>query len=57
MSVDAVDALLRTLSADAGVRYVSMVDLDLTYLDDQLHLTPQGHRVFGDAVRERLASQ
>jgi len=55
--VPRVDALLRTLSADAGVRYVSMVDLDLTYLDDQLHLTPQGHRVFGDAVRERLASQ
>ena len=26
----------------------------LPYLDDRLHLTPEGHRLFGDAVAKRL---
>jgi acyl-CoA thioesterase-1 len=28
---------------------------DLAYLPDRLHLTPAGHRAFGDYVADRLA--
>ncbi len=45
-----VDALLASLAARHGVRYVSMADLDLRYLDDRLHLTAPSHAVFGDRV-------
>ncbi|MXG91901.1 GDSL-type esterase/lipase family protein [Nocardioides flavescens] len=54
--VPRVDALLARLSAEAGVDYVSTADLQLTYLPDQLHLTPAGHRAFGDAVAQRIAA-
>jgi acyl-CoA thioesterase-1 len=54
--VPRVDRLLRHLSDKYGVPYVSTVDLDLPYLDDRLHLTPAGHRAFGDAVAERIAA-
>jgi acyl-CoA thioesterase-1 len=54
--VPRVDRLLRQLSDKYGVPYVSTVDLDLPYLDDRLHLTPVGHRGFGDAVAERIAA-
>ena len=50
-----VDRLLAHLSQKYGVPYVSVVDLKLPYLDDRLHLTPAGHREFGDAVAERIA--
>ena len=50
-----VDRLLAHLSQKYGVPYVSTVDLKLPYLDDRLHLTPAGHRVFGDAVAARIA--
>jgi acyl-CoA thioesterase-1 len=50
----AVDALLARLSRRYGVTYVSMLDADLRYLDDDLHLTPEGHRVFGDRVADAL---
>jgi len=53
--VPRVDRLLAHLSAKHGVPYISMVDLDLPYLDDRLHLQPGGHRIFGDAVAERIA--
>ena len=55
-AVPRVDRLLRRLSARYGVGYVSTVDLDLSYLDDRLHLTPAGHRAFGDAVADRIAA-
>jgi acyl-CoA thioesterase-1 len=55
-AVPRVDRLLRHLSDKYGVPYVSTVDLDLPYLSDRLHLTPAGHRVFGDAVAERIAA-
>ena len=51
-----VDALLADLSEEYGVPYVATSDLDLTYLDDRLHLTEDGHRAFGDAVAERIAA-
>lgn len=54
-AVPAVDALLAGLSDRHGVGYLSMLDADLTYLDDDLHLTPQGHREFGDRVAEALS--
>jgi acyl-CoA thioesterase-1 len=50
-----VDRLLGHLSEKYGVPYVSTVDLDLPYLDDRLHMTPAGHRIFGDAVAARIA--
>jgi acyl-CoA thioesterase-1 len=54
--VPRVDRLLSHLSAKYGVPYVSTVDIvHLTYLDDRLHLTPIGHRIFGDTVAARIA--
>lgn len=55
--VPRVDRLLARLAADSGVPYVATSDLRLPYLDDRLHLTPQGHAIFGDAVAERLAER
>jgi acyl-CoA thioesterase-1 len=49
-----VDAILRGECARAGVPYVSMLHQHLDYLDDRLHLTPAGHRAFGDAVAAAL---
>lgn len=52
--VEAVDVALARLAAAHQVAYLSMIDLDLTYLDDDLHPDPAGHRVFGDRVAERV---
>ena len=49
-AVPAVDAQLARLSEKYGVGYLSMLDADLSYLDDGLHLTAAGHREFGDRV-------
>lgn len=53
--VPRVDALLARLAARHGVPYVAMSGLDLPYLPDDLHLTPAGHRAFGDRVAAALA--
>lgn len=53
--VPRVDRLLASLAAQHGVAYVATSDLDLSYLDDRLHLTAAGHRAFGDAVADRIA--
>ena len=50
-----VDALLAGLAATYGVAYLPTTSLDLPYLSDRLHLTPVGHREFGDFVARRLA--
>lgn len=50
-----VDLLLSGLTARYGVPYVPTAALDLSYLPDRLHLTPAGHRAFGDYVAARLA--
>ena len=55
-AVPRVDRLLAHLSDKYGVPYLSMVDLELPYLPDRLHLQPAGHRTFGDAVAERIAA-
>ncbi len=52
--VPRINALLAELAADAGVRYLRMSYVDLTYLDDRLHLTPEGHRLFGESVAGRI---
>jgi acyl-CoA thioesterase-1 len=49
-AVPAVDALLARLSEAHGVGYLSMLDIELGYLDDGLHLTADGHREFGERV-------
>ncbi|KRF19777.1 hypothetical protein ASG90_20320 [Nocardioides sp. Soil797] len=54
-SVAHVDDVLAQECAAAGVRFVSMIDLELDYLDGDLHLTPEGHREFGDDVADALA--
>lgn len=52
-----VDGLLAGLAERHETAYVSMLDLDLTYLDDRLHLTPAGHVAFGDAVADVVARE
>lgn len=54
--VPRVEGLLRALCAERGVRYVSVSDLRLDYLPDLLHLQPQGHEAFGDAVARRISA-
>ncbi|GAB3760379.1 acyl-CoA thioesterase-1 [Nocardioides ginsengisegetis] len=54
-AVPRVDALLAELCADYDVPYVRTSGLRLPYLDDRLHLTPTGHRTFGDFVATQLA--
>jgi acyl-CoA thioesterase I len=51
-----VDGWLSALSRTAGVEYVSSIHLDLPYLPDRLHLTPAGHRTYGDFVAAHLPS-
>lgn len=51
-----VDAILREECVRTGVRYLSMLDQPFTYLDDDLHLTPAGHRAFGRVVADALTS-
>lgn len=53
--VAAVDAALARLAAAHGAAYLSMLDVELTYLDDRLHPDPAGHRVFGDRVAAEVA--
>lgn len=52
--VPRVEALLADEAERAGVRYLSVTDLELPYLPDDLHLTPAGHREFGEAVAALL---
>lgn len=54
--VPRVDALLAGLCRRYAVPYVRTTGLALRYLDDDLHLTPASHLVFGDAVAAGIAS-
>ncbi|MDN4159954.1 SGNH/GDSL hydrolase family protein [Nocardioides abyssi] len=51
-----VDALLARLAERHAAAYVPTSGLDLPYLDDRLHLTPEGHGLFGDAVADAIAA-
>ncbi len=50
-----LDALLARLAARHHLAYVRTTGLELSYLRDRLHLTPAGHRDFGDFVATRIA--
>ncbi|MFC6288238.1 SGNH/GDSL hydrolase family protein [Nocardioides sp. GCM10027113] len=52
--VPRVDRLLADLSAEHGVEYVATSGWTLDYLSDGLHLTPEGHRTFGDLVDDAI---
>lgn len=54
-AVGRVDAILAEETAAAGVPYVRTSGWKLEYLDDRLHLTPDGHALFGDSVAAALA--
>ena len=56
-AVRRVDGLLGQLAEAAGWEYVSAYGWGLGYLPDQLHLTPEGHREFGDLVAAALAER
>jgi acyl-CoA thioesterase-1 len=56
-AVPRLDTLLAGVAEAHGIRYIRMSGLDLSYLDDDLHLTPAGHRAFGDYVRDQLAAR
>ncbi|QSR25112.1 hypothetical protein CFH99_05695 [Nocardioides aromaticivorans] len=49
-----VDATLQRLAGEYGASYLSMLDADLTYQDDDLHPDPAGHREFGDIVAAQV---
>ena len=50
-----VDRTLARLAAEHGASYLSMIEVELTYLEDDLHPDPAGHQVFGDLVAEHVA--
>lgn len=52
--VPRVDELLAALAEEYGVPYVRTSGLALPYLDDRLHLTPEGHEQFGDFVAQQI---
>jgi acyl-CoA thioesterase-1 len=56
-AVPRVDRLLADLAADHGAAYVPMSDVDLSYLDDRLHLTQAGHDAFGQRVADAVEAQ
>jgi acyl-CoA thioesterase-1 len=49
-----VDSVLHEEADRAGARYLSMTGGTFGYLEDGLHLTPAGHRAFGDVVAAAL---
>jgi acyl-CoA thioesterase-1 len=55
-AVSRVDAVLAHLCEQYDVPYVRTSGWSLPYLDDRLHLTPAGHRVFGDRVAEEISA-
>lgn len=49
-AVAAVDAALARLAAEHEASYLSMLDVELSLLDDRLHPDEAGQRTFGDRV-------
>ena len=48
--VPRVDAVLRRLATGSGAAYLSMADVELDYLADDLHPSRRGHQQFGRLV-------
>ena len=55
-AVPRVDRLLAALAEQHHAAYVRTSGWSLTYLDDGLHLTPDSHRAFGNAVARQIAA-
>jgi lysophospholipase L1-like esterase len=53
---DRIDSLLSHLCAQAGVPYVSTLDISLPYLSDGMHPTLAGQETFGHIVAGRIAA-
>ncbi|WP_028656612.1 SGNH/GDSL hydrolase family protein [Nocardioides sp. J54] len=49
-----VDATLARIAREHQASYLSMLGTELTFLDDDLHPDPAGHRTFGDVVAARV---
>lgn len=49
-AIELVDATLARVAAERGASYLSMVGVELSLLDDQLHPDPDGQLLFGDLV-------
>jgi acyl-CoA thioesterase-1 len=56
-SVPRIDHTLAALARQYGVPYVRTSGWRLPYSADRLHLTAEGHRMFGDAVARELADR
>ena len=54
--VERLARLLAPVADHYDVAYVSTTSLDLSYLDDRLHLTQEGHAEFGDYVASQLSA-
>ncbi|KRB77968.1 hypothetical protein ASE01_07265 [Nocardioides sp. Root190] len=53
-AVQEIDATLARVASERGVPYLSMLEVDLSLLEDRLHPDRAGHRRFGDVVGERV---
>ncbi len=51
-----VDAVLVEVAAQHDRPYVSMTDADLTFAEDGVHLTPEGHAAFAERVSQALGA-
>jgi acyl-CoA thioesterase-1 len=49
-----IDAVLERVAAQHGATYVSTLDWRLAYVGDGIHLTPAGHREFGERVADEV---
>lgn len=49
-AVERVDATLARVAEERGASYLSMLEVELSLLDDRLHPDEAGQRVFGDRV-------
>lgn len=56
-SVPRLDRTLATLARQYDVAYIRTSGWRLPYLADRLHLTAEGHRMFGDAVARELVDR
>lgn len=54
-AIRGVNKMMRRVSAEYGVTYINVFDLELPMLEDNTHLTVEGHQEFGEAVARRIA--
>ena len=54
-AIRVVNKMMRRVSAEYGVTYINVFDLQLPMLADNTHLTVAGHRQFGEIVARRIA--